>query len=202
MSTRSFNPQVRRRLAFEAARLLADDPGLDPDRARRKAAGRMGVGDNRHWPSNAEVLAALAEEQRLFRPRQPDALLALRRQALTAMRRLTRFRPRLVGPVLDGSADRTTRVRLHLFAETPDEVLLDLWEQHIPWEQRERWLRYADGSRIAHPAVRFVAGGVAMELVVLPLRALANPPLSPVSERPERGADADHLARLLEGEEG
>jgi len=197
MPPRHKNSQLRQRIAHEAARLLAEDPALDPERARRKAADRIGAADNRHWPSSAEVLEALSQEQRLFRPQQPVALRSLRVQALAAMRHFSRFRPRLVGPVLEGTADQASRVRLHLFADTPDEVLLTLLEQHIPWEQRERPLRYADGSRRAYPAFRFVAGEVAMELVVLPPQAYRNPPLSPVSERPERGADAGQLAQLL-----
>lgn len=197
MSLRHRSLQLRQRIAYEAARLLVEDSALDPERARRKAANRIGVSDNRQWPSSAEVLDALSQEQRLFRPHQPAALHSLRLQALAAMRHFAHFRPRLVGSVLEGTADHRSRVRLHLFADTPDEVVLTLLEQRIPWEQRERPLRYADGSRYAHPAFRFVAGGVAMELVVLPLRAHRNPPLNPIHERPERGADAEQLAQLL-----
>jgi hypothetical protein len=197
MSPRHKNSQLRQRIAYETARLLVADPTLDPGRARRKVAVRIGLGANRHWPSNAEVQDALSQEQRLFRPYQPEALRNLRLQALAAMRHFSRFRPRLVGPVLEGTADQTSRVRLHLFADTPDDVLLTLMEQRIPWEQRDLSLRYTGGVCRAHPIFRFVAGGVLMELVVLPPQAFRNPPLSPSRERPERGIDAGRLAKLL-----
>ena len=46
---------------------------------------------------------------------------------------------------------------------------------------------------------RFVAGETPIELIVLPRQALRNPPLDPVTERPERGADIAELERLIAG---
>jgi hypothetical protein len=42
-----------------------------------------------------------------------------------------------------------------------------------------------------------MAGDVPFELTVLPVQALRNPPLDPVTERPERGADIAEVERLL-----
>ena len=198
MPTRPRHHQLRQRIAYEAARLMAEEAIADHDQARRKAAARVGVPNTRLWPSNAEVQEALVQQQRLFQPAQPQALRILRERALEAMRAFARFRPRLVGPVLDGTADRTTRVTLQVFADTPDDVLHALLEQRIPWQERERQVRYAGGAKKAHPAFRFVAGGVAVELLVLPSLAQRNPPLSPLTERPERGAGIGQLEALLD----
>jgi len=43
----------------------------------------------------------------------------------------------------------------------------------------------------------FFAGETCFELVVLPPSASSNLPLDPISERPQRGADADEVAGLL-----
>ena len=75
--------------------------------AKRKAAERLGVTDASALPRNTEIEAALAEYQRLFDPSgHEQTLQAQRRAALQAMRWLSQFEPRLVGPVLSGTATR------------------------------------------------------------------------------------------------
>lgn len=177
------------------------DQGLGEfDRARRKAAERAGIGNRRFWPSNEEIQEALLQQRRLFQgERQAEELQHLRRQALAAMRSFADFDPRLVGPVLAGSADGTQGVSLHLFTDSPEEVVLSLLQQRIPWQERESLLRYGGGVRRAHPVFAFFAGDTPFELVVLPLGARRNPPLDPVSERPEKGAAMPEVERLLTG---
>ncbi len=43
------------------------------------------------------------------------------------------FTPRLVGPVLSGSADHTQGVRLHLFTDNPEDVVFALLDRSILW---------------------------------------------------------------------
>ena len=45
---------------------------------------------------------------------------------------------------------------------------------------------------------RLDAGDVGVDLVVLPLTARPNPPLNPVTERAERGADIDRVRDLVD----
>lgn len=106
------------------------------------------------------------------------------------------FTPRLVGPVLSGSANRIQGVRLHLFADNPEDVVLALLDRGIPRQAREKVFRYGGGMRHTHPVFTFRAGDTAFELVVLPLWARRNPPLDAISERPERGAGVAEVARL------
>jgi hypothetical protein len=63
-SPRSEN--LRRALAQEAARVMAEHGIQDFRAAKRKAADRLGVGVEGALPSNTEVEAALVEYQRLF----------------------------------------------------------------------------------------------------------------------------------------
>jgi hypothetical protein len=170
----------------------------DFDRARRKAAERTGISDKRMWPSNGEIEEARLQQRRLFEGGESDQVLKiLREHALTTMRSLTEFTPRLVGPVLRGNPDSTRGVRLHLFTDNPEEVVLTLIDRGIPWRQGEALLRFGGGKRNAHPLLTFLAGQVPFEFVVLPLGALRNPPLDPVSERPERGAGISEVVRLM-----
>lgn len=200
MTSRNGNFHLRRRIAYEAARLMMDGSATEHGPALRKAASRLGAHNRRLWPSNAEVEEALQQELRLFRKEQPAHLRLLRERAVQAMRAFGRFNPRLVGPVLDGTADRAARISLHLFADTPEEVVLALLEQGIPWKDGDRVLRYGDAVRNTRPLFSFVAGEILIELIVLPPGDLYSPPLSPLTERPERGAGVSRVQAILAAE--
>jgi hypothetical protein len=92
-------------LAQEAARIMSEQGIDDYGLAKRKAAERFGATDIAVLPKNTEIEAALAAHHRLFEAHTHSSTLsALRRTALQAMRLLQRFDPRLVGPVLSGTA--------------------------------------------------------------------------------------------------
>jgi hypothetical protein len=113
------------------------------------------------------------------------------------MRTFAEFEPRLVGPTLSGTATLEQGIRLHLFADDTRAIVFRLIDQGIPWQAHDRQHRYADGSRQLHPGFTFVAGEIPIELVVLPDRARRHPPLSRISERPERGLDLEGVQRLV-----
>jgi hypothetical protein len=177
---------------------LADQGPSEFDRARRKAAARLGITDKRCWPDNSEIHDALMEQQELFEPGERERdLVDLRRHALRAMQEFETFRPRLIGAAVRGTATLEHGIELRLFADSPEEVLMELMERRIPWEQRDEAQRFSGGAVQTHPVFEFVAGEVPMVLQVLPWRALRQPPLDPVSDRPERGLGVDELSALL-----
>src|SRR3546814_2284966 len=95
----------RRRLAHEAARLMAEGGIRDYHQAKLKAATRLGIHDDASLPRNREIEDALREYQRLVLGDSPRAALRLRRAAaLRALGFFFGFDARLVGPVLDGTA--------------------------------------------------------------------------------------------------
>ncbi len=197
MSGRTRTSSLKEHLAYEAARIMVEQGLSDYDRARRKAAERMGILDRRQWPSNEAVQEAVLTQRRLFLGRTHERdCLELREKALQAMRTFQDFLPRLIGSALSGTGDRQTGIELLLFADHPEEVLFALMEQRIPWREAERGFRYPDGQRHAYPLFRFMAGEMPIQLIVLPLRALRHPPLDPVTERPLRGADREEVERL------
>ncbi|MBK1722119.1 hypothetical protein [Thiocystis violacea] len=202
MAGRDRSNALKERLAYEAARIMVEQGLSDFDRARRKAAERAGIQDRRHWPTNEAVRDAVLIQQRLFlgsahaRERH-----SLRQQALQAMQTFAAFSPWLVGSVLTGMGDRQTGVELFLFADRPEDVLFALVEQRIPWREAERSLRYPGGQRSAHPVFRFMAGEIPFELIVLPRQCRRHPPLDPITDRPQRGADVDEVEQLLAEED-
>src|SRR6476646_4839779 len=122
---------LRRALAQEAARIMAEHGIRDFLIAKRKAAERMGVTDVAAvLPRNVEIEDALAEYQRLFGGESHvESLHAQRRAALNAMLYLQEFEPRLVGSVLGGTATENSDVQLHLFTDSAESVAIKLMDE-------------------------------------------------------------------------
>ncbi len=192
----------RQRLAHEAARLMAEGGIRDFHMAKRKAAQRLGILDDASLPRNREIEDALREYQRLFLgDRQPLELRRRREAALRALEFFNRFQPRLVGPVLEGTADARSAVDLHLHSDDPDAVPRWLDEHGIPAQPRSRHLRLDRERELDAPGWLFSAEELAFDATVLPLDGLRQAPLSGVDERPMQRASATQLRALLAEEE-
>jgi len=192
------DPRLRHLIAQSAARILADSGQRDFATALRKAASQHGVDDRRNLPDNNEIEAALLEQQRLFRRgSQPQHLQQLRQTALQAMDLLADFRPCLVGPVLNGSADEHSPIYLHLFADTAEEVLIFLLDRQIPFEQGERQVRYGNGKSDIRPKFSFFAGNDEIQLTVFPPQERRRAPLSPVDGKPMQRAERAQLEEKI-----
>jgi hypothetical protein len=113
------------------------------------------------------------------------------------MQLLKKFQPRLVGPVLSGTASAHSEVNLHVFADSPEAVVLHLMEQGIPHDIGERRLRYEPNRLVAYPVVQFVAGDREIDAVVFPIDGIRQSPASPVDGRPMRRADRAELESLI-----
>ena len=190
---------LRRALAQEAARIMAEHGIRDFLIAKRKAAERLGVLDGAALlPKNSEIESALGEYQRLFGGQSHlIALDAQRRAALSAMRYLQEFEPRLVGAVLSGTATQHSQVQLHLFAERAESVTLKLLDEGIRHEVTERRLKFGTEQVRAFPGVRFEMDEQSIEATVFPPDGIRQAPVSPVDGRPMRRANALEVAALL-----
>jgi hypothetical protein len=190
---------LRRALAQEAARVMSEHGIRDFLAAKRKAADRLGVTDDAVLPKNTEVEAALAEYQRLFGgASHVESLHAQRRAALQAMLMLGDFEPRLVGPVLAGTATEHADVQLHLFADTPESVAISLMDQGIRHEITARRVKMNADRVLEYPGVRFEIDDQAIEVTVFPADGIRQAPVSPIDGRPMRRADVSELEALLE----
>lgn len=188
---------LRRSIAVEAARLISESGLRDFHAAKRKAAQRLGIGDDASLPSNREIDDALREHQALFVPGHAGLIQRLREDAVEAMRFFARFQPRLVGAVLDGSADAHSAISLHLFADASTDVSVFLMEQGIDFDESSRSLRYSHDDRRDAPVFRFAADGQPMDLTVFSLDDLRQPPLDRISEQPMRRLDRVAVKALL-----
>ena len=123
-------------------RLIAESGIRDFHQAKLKAAARLGIHDDASLPRNREIEDALREYQRLFQgDAQAGELRRRREAALRALDFFGDFDARLVGPVLEGTADANSPVHLQLYTDDADSVPRFLEEHRIPAEPRSRRVR-------------------------------------------------------------
>jgi hypothetical protein len=192
----------RVRIAQEAARLMSEHGIRDFHRAKLKAAERLGILDTQALPRNQEIEQALREHQRLFHADSQPQLLRQRREAAAeAMRFLHAFEPRLVGAVLEGTADAHSAICLHVFADDPEAVGLFLREHGVPFETQTRRLRSSRDAQADYPVLLFAADELPFDLTVLPRDALRQAPLDRIDEKPMRRAPLAAVEELLAEDE-
>lgn len=191
---------LRRALAQEAARIMAEHGIRDFRVAKRKAAERLGVTDaGAVLPKNTEIEAALAEYQRLFGGESHvESLHAQRRAALNAMLYLREFEPRLVGAVLSGTATEHSDVQLHLFADRAESVTIKLMDEGIPHEVTEKRVKMNAERVLAYPGIRFELDHQPIEATVFPTDGIRQAPVSPVDGRPMKRANKVEVEALLQ----
>jgi hypothetical protein len=189
---------LRRALAQEAARLMFEHGVDDYGFAKRKAAERLGAGEYAVLPKNSEIDAALAEYQRLFaHDTHADTLAEQRRAALDAMLLLADFEPRLVGPVLSGTATPHQEISLHVFSDTAEAVSIKLLDDHIQYRVAEHRVKMNADRVLQYPAVQFSVFDHPVDATVFPRDGIRQAPLSPTDGRPMRRASASEVRALV-----
>ena len=195
MGSRAQRSQLARRIAVEAARLAVDGKRADLAFLRRKAAKQLGCNDPKLWPDLGLIEEAVREQQRLFRGKEQIAALGrLRRHAEAAMRMFDRFQPRLTGPVLDGTADEHSSIRVMLTVDEPEAVMRELIDRQIPWRAGETRLRWSRGRLAPRPNLLLFLDAAEIELVLLSESDRNDPPFTDDGRGPIRTVS---LSRLL-----
>ena len=178
------------------------DQGLRDYRvAKAKAAERLGLHQRGALPGNAEIEQAISEHLQLFNgDSHPDLLQQMRTAALAAMELLVEYSPRLVGPVLAGTADENSSVNLHVFADSSEEVAMFLHDRGIAGKLYERRLKARRGRNVqpdVFPGYRFDYAGERIEATVFPFDGIRQAPISPVDGAPMQRADLKGVKALL-----
>lgn len=193
------SPELLEQVADEAARLMAEHGVADFGLAKRKAAERLGVSVRGALPSNAQIQECLVARQRLFDPDEHAAMIArMRRVAADVMQTLEEFRPRLVGPVLDGTATNNTAIELHVFADAPEFVAAALESMGHRFRDSQRRYRLRPDANAEIPGFDLDVGAEEVRVMVFPERGAHHAPQSPVDGRPMRRASRASVMALLE----
>ena len=189
----------RQVLAQEAARIIVEQGIQDFRLAKTKAAARLGMTDRGSLPGNSEIEAAVSEHLQIFgRESHFDLLQAMRRTALSAMEVLAAFSPRLVGPVLHGTAAASSAINLHVFSDTPELIAIELDNSRLSYRSFERRLKSRRDRSETYAGFRFYQGESSVEATVFPIDGMRQAPISPVDGKPMQRADKNAVLLLLE----
>ena len=165
----------RSRIAYLAARLMAEDGVEDYALAKRKAARQAGMPEKRELPTNEEVEEALRTYQQIYHHEEHrNRLRVLRETAVRAMRELVRFNPYLTGSVLNGNAGKYADVNLQLFTDNEKAVELYLIDRRIPYKSAQSRLYSGEEMRTV-PVYSLSDHGTDIELTVLSTLDLRGP---------------------------
>ncbi|MCH6548483.1 MAG: hypothetical protein IH812_01470 [Proteobacteria bacterium] len=196
------NDRARTVLAQEAARIIVEQGIEDYRVAKIKAAERLGMTARGSLPGNPEIEHAVSEHLKLFgRESHLDLLRVLRRAALSAMELLAPFTPRLVGPVLHGTAAANSAVNLHVFSDSAELVAVRLQESSVQYRPYDRRLKSRRDRAETFSGFQFTQDNSSIEATVFPLNGMRQAPISPVNGKPMRRADSQAVLKLLRGEE-
>lgn len=199
---RTDDDRARQLVAQESARIIVDQGVRDYKVAKAKAADRLGLHQRGALPGNAEIEQAISDHLQLFNgDAHPDLLQRMRVAALATMQLLEVFSPRLVGPVLAGTADENSAVNLHVFADSSEEIAMFLHDRHIACKLYERRLKARRGRNVQpdiFPGYRFDYDGERIEATVFAIDGIRQAPISPIDGKPMARADIKGVRALLE----
>jgi hypothetical protein len=172
--------RARQVLAQEAARIIVEQGIEDYRIAKLKAAERLGMSARGSLPGNTEIEKAVSEHLALFgRESHLD------------------FTPRLVGPVLHGTASANSAVNLHVFADDAETVAVRLQEYSVQYRPFDRRLKSRRDRAETFAAFRFTQDESFIEATVFPVDGVRQAPISPVDGKPMRRADRNAILKLL-----
>jgi len=200
------DPQLRQRIAQMSARLMMQEGIEDYHLAKSKAASQLGIYHSRNLPSNREIQEEIQIYQRLFYGNtQPIRLQHLRSVALDVMKLFARYSPRLVGSVLSGTATQHSKITLHLFAHSSEEIAVFLLERNIPYQVSEKRFYLSEkrthlSDSVICPCYRFIAGEETVMLIIFDINDIRWSPPNPVDGKPMARADVKMLERLIDKE--
>ena len=189
---------LRRHIAYIAARMMAEDGIPDYGTAKAKAARQAGLADSAQLPDNHEIEEALREYQGLYqKDDQPAHLKRLREVAVKVMREFGDFRPALVGSVLSGTAGQFSDVNLQLFTDDSKLLTMFLLNKRYRFDEGTKKVRRGDRYEPV-PRISLEVDDVTVTLTVLdPDDERSSPRMrAEPGELPQRARLADVEALL------
>lgn len=197
-SDRRGGQRLRQKVVAEAARIMATEGQRSFLLAKQKAARRLGLSDRQGLPSNAEIDLALREWQEVYGGEDhAEIQTTLRSIAADTMRWLAPFSPRLVGPVLTGTADQFSAICLHVFLDDPDALVHFFMEHGIDFQQKRRRIRWHDAHHRDIDVLVIERRGAVIELMLMVGADARHAPPCPVDGRPQLRASVAEVDALV-----
>ena len=114
------------------------------------------------------------------------------------MELLSSFSPRLVGPVLHGTAGLHAAIDLHVFSDSVEHVADQLERHQVICKLYEKRLKSRRGCAETYAGFQFLHAESSIEATVFPFDGIRQAPISPVDGKPMRRADTRAVLALLE----
>ena len=121
-------------------------------------------------PSNGEISVELAKLVELLEDDKGQRLLALRETAVSVMRELQEFTPRLIGSVSTGRIRQGSDIDLHVFTDHIE--LLETTLQHLQWFYEKEQVTIKKGTQYVEYTHIYLQADFPIELSVYPRREL------------------------------
>ena len=189
---------LRKHIAHQAARLMANDGITDFALAKRKAARQAGASDLRELPTNEEVEQALRTYQELYQGDEQRAVLThLRKHALAIMQLLKSFNPHLTGSVLSGTAGRHSDVNLQLFVDSIKDVELFLLNHQIAYRRAEKRMYVGDAWHVI-PILTLESDEAEVKIAVFSTNDQRHALKTSIEGKPIERARAEIVKNLLQ----
>ncbi|QDS91278.1 Multifunctional CCA protein [Roseimaritima multifibrata] len=191
--------KLRRKIAWEAARLLYSREESEYFQAKRKAARRIVTGWVRpaDLPSNAEIRDEVRLFARLIEGNQghEDRLLAMRQRACWWMEQLAMFHPRLIGSVLTGHVRDGSDIDIHVFTGNPSAVARKVEDHGLECElERKRIVKDGECRVFTHIHIRDT---YPIELTIYHPSLLGHRFRSSIDGKPIPRATTTELIRMI-----
>ena len=193
--------KLRRRIAWEAARLMYDREESEYYRAKLKAAKRLCRGwvKPHDLPTNSEIRDEIQSFARMHEgDRRTENLRQMRIEALRVMRILRAYRPRLIGSTLTGHVRHGSDIDLHVFSDSLEAVAGALEAEGMVFDVQRKRVRKAGEERIythIHIQDRFP-----IEITVYAAGMVHHVAISSVTGKPIERANIAELEELLRRE--
>lgn len=192
------NDKQRRRIVFEAARLMYSRRESEYYRAKLNAARKVCGGwvKPSQLPSNAEIRDEIQRFALLYEGADRGKnLRAMRMAALGVMRLLHKFRPRLIGSTLTGHIRSGSDIDIHVFSSSVEAVAGALDSAGQVYEIEHKHVR-------KHGEVRLythlhVQGGFKIELTLYSPEKSRMVFRSSITGQPIERASISQLEKLL-----
>ena len=112
---------------------------------------------------------------------------------------LQSFSPRLVGPVLQGTADDHSAVNLHVFADSPEAIAMTLSSLGLNYRPYERRLKSRRDQVEIFAGFEFEHERTVVQATVFPVDGIRQAPISPINGKPMQRANAKAVIQLIDG---
>ena len=184
-----------RRVAEEAAALMAAGAENEYIHAQTRALQRLGLSGHGRLPSNRKIkdcIARLTQEE-LGVEEVNRRLRAMRQIALDLLTVLEVFDPFLIGSTLTGEIRRSSDIDLHAYSDDYTEI-----KEHLSifgYEDVDEELVENRKGSFVH--LRWFEGGFPIEITIYPWSWRGITLYSSVTSKPMKRADMDAVRKLL-----